>query len=540
MTEKVLPYDRAVVPQEYGWSCGPAATQVVLNSRGIIVSETSLLTQIEAIENPGRGDDRDGTDYVGLIERVLDNIVPDARYTSVYLERDPATAAQKEALWANLKRSIDGGFGVVMNWVAPPSNKPRGVKGSVSPRYSGGTTFHYVAAMGYDDDPAARAVWIADSGFQPQGYWISFDQCATLIPPKGYAFADVAPATGGPSTPTVPTPSADQVSVLAQVMSPSVVAKDRFAALLPAVVQCLAECGCTTVERIAMWAAQIGTESGGLRWMEEIASGAEYEGRCSDLGNCQPGDGVRFKGRGPIQVTGRGHYTNLSQWAYGKGLVPTPTFFVDDPAQLASDRYGFIGVTWYWTTQRPMNDYADRRDIEGGSRAVNGTNPNTGRANSIEDRIGRYNRALAMGDALLTLTQPATGSGEITMSAAEELEAQSRGVFPPSDEAKRGGWPQPWRFVYSRFPRPFNAIVKDPARGPWGRVQPDKTWQNGHTDSDEQTVTIGEQIAWRNTFSDGITRDHGDVMIELMEDLIARRKAAGQSTSPASDVLKAE
>ena len=537
MTEKVLPYDRAVVPQEYGWSCGPAATQVVLNSRGIVVSETSLLTQIEGIENPGRGDDRDGTDYVGLIERVLDNIVPDASYTSVYLERDPATAAQKEALWANLKRSIDGGFGVVMNWVAPPSNKPRGVKGSVSPRYSGGTTYHYVAAMGYDDNPAARAVWIADSGFQPQGYWISFDQCATLIPPKGYAFADVAPATGGPSTPTTPTPSADQVSVLAQVMSPSVVARDRFAALLPAVVQCLAECGCTTVERIAMWAAQIGHESAGLRYMEEIADGSAYNGR-TDLGNTQPGDGPRFKGRGPIQVTGRSNYTKLSQWAHGKGLVPKPTFFVDDPAQLASDRYGFIGVTWYWTTQRPMNDYADRRDIEGGSIAVNGRNKTTGRANGIDDRIGRYNRALAMGDALLTLTTT-TGSGDITMSAAEELEAQSRGVFPPSDEQKRGGWPQPWRFVYSRFARPFNSIVKDPARGPWGRVQPDKTWQNGHTDSDEQTVTIGEQIAWRNEFSDGIDRDHGDVMIELMEDLIARRKAAGQSTSPATDALKA-
>lgn len=527
MTEKVLDYNRSIVPQETGYWCGPAATQVVLNSRAIILAESELARQI--------GTTTRGTDYVGLIERVLDNIVPDARYSSVYIENDPATATQKEALWANLKRSIDGGFGVVMNWVAPPSNKPRGVKGSVSPRYSGGTTYHYVAAMGYDDNPAARAVWIADSGFQPQGYWISFDQCATLIPPKGYAYADVAPATGGPSTPA---PSADQVSVLAQVMSPSVVARDRFAALLPAVIQCLAECGCTTVERIALWAAQIGTESGGLRYMEEIASGAEYEGRCSDLGNCQLGDGVRFKGRGPIQVTGRGHYTNLSQWAHGKGLVPSPTFFVDDPAQLASDRDGFIGITWYWTTQRPMNDYADRRDIEGGSRAVNGTNPKTGRANGIEDRIGRYNRALAMGDQLLTLTQ--SGSGEITMSAAEELEAQSRGVFPPSDPQKRGGWPQTWRFVYSRFGRPFNSIVKDAARGPWGRVQPDGSWQNGHTDSDEQTVTIGEQIAWRNKFSDGITRDHGDVMIELMEDLIARRKAAGQSTSPATDALKAE
>ncbi|NOR03720.1 hypothetical protein HGK72_27090 [Mycolicibacterium fortuitum] len=126
------------------------------------------------------------------------------------------------------------------------------------------------------------------------------------------------------------------------------------------------------------------------------------------------------------------------------------------------------------------------------------------------------------------------------MSAADELEAQTRGLFPPSDPEKRGGWPQPWRFVFSRFPRPFNAIVKDPARGQWWRKQPDGTDQPGHTDSDEQTVAIGEQIAWRNEFSDGIVRDHGDVMIELMEDLIARRKAAGQSTSPATDALKAK
>ena len=192
----------------------------------------------------------------------------------------------------------------------------------------------------------------------------------------------------------------------AQVLSDAMldgVGIDRYRQLLPAVSACLRDCDCTSVARIAMWVAQIGTESAGLKYMEEIASGAEYEGR-TDLGNTEPGDGVRFKGRGPIQVTGRHNYTELSQWAFDKGLVPSPTFFVDQPAQLASDKYGFIGVTWYWTTQRPMNDAADARDIERASIYVNGRNRNTGRANGIENRTNRYNHALGMGDQLLTLT----------------------------------------------------------------------------------------------------------------------------------------
>lgn len=201
MTEHVLPYDRSIVPQETGWWCGPASAQVVLNGLGIKVPEAQLAREIGTTVN--------GTDYIGLIERSLDTRIPTASYTSVYLERDPISAAQKETLWRDLVRSIDGGYGVVMNWVAPPGNKPRGVKGSISPEYSSGTTYHYVAAMGYDDTPGgARAVWIADSGFRPFGYWISFDQCATLIPPKGYCYAAAgvsapAPAPAPPKAPAL-------------------------------------------------------------------------------------------------------------------------------------------------------------------------------------------------------------------------------------------------------------------------------------------------------------------------------------------------
>jgi hypothetical protein len=174
---KVLEFDRSIVGQTTGWSCGPNAAEITMSVLGVKRSEQQLIRDI--------GTDEDGTDFVGLIENVLDKFVPDAKYTSVYMPDDPPTPSQKAKLWADLVHSIDNGYPVVMNWVAPPSNYPRGVKGSPNPRYGYGVTFHYVTAIGYDDE--ARAVCIADS-IWPNIYWISYDQCATLIPPKGYAY----------------------------------------------------------------------------------------------------------------------------------------------------------------------------------------------------------------------------------------------------------------------------------------------------------------------------------------------------------------
>ncbi|BDY33145.1 C39 family peptidase [Mycolicibacterium mageritense] len=430
MTEKILPYDRSIVPQEYGWSCGPAATQVVLNSRGIIVAETSLLNQIEGIENPGRGDDRDGTDYVGLIERVLDNIVPDACYTSVYLPQDPPSFGQKEALWANLKRSIDGGFGVVMNWVAPPSNKPRGVKGSVSPRYSGGTTYHYVAAMGYDDNPAARAVWIADSGFQPFGYWISFDQCASLIPPKGYAYADVAPAAGGPSTPPAdPAPTADQVSTLAQAMSPTSLSRERLAEYLPHFAEAMRAAEITTVRRAAAWCSQVGHESAGLRYMAEIQTDG-------------PGwteDRRRYRGRGPIQLTWSSNYRKFGQWCATKGYITDSELFVKQPELVEQPRWGFLAASWYWLNGGPkpgqINGFADRGDILAVSRCVNGWIENRDPV-GWPDRRERWDRCLAMGDRLLTLSTPSESPDPLEELLMSDLEVESLSIYATPGESK--------------------------------------------------------------------------------------------------------
>lgn len=73
----------------------------------------------------------------------------------------------------------------------------------------------------------------------------------------------------------------------------------RAEQMLPGYVGAMLAAQTTSVNRAALFAAQIGHESVGLQYMEEIASGQAYEGR-ADLGNVHPGDGVRYKGSGPI------------------------------------------------------------------------------------------------------------------------------------------------------------------------------------------------------------------------------------------------
>ena len=152
--------------------------------------------------------------------------------------------------------------------------------------------------------------------------------------------------------------------------------------------------GCTTVKRAAMFCAQVGEESISLTAPTELASGAEYEGR-ADLGNTHPGDGVRFKGRGFIQITGRFNYRELSRWAHSKGLVPSATYFIDHPGQLATDKYVWLGPIWYWTVARPMNHLADAGSIEDATRAINGG------LNGIADRTNRWHLCLKLGNAIL-------------------------------------------------------------------------------------------------------------------------------------------
>lgn len=193
----------------------------------------------------------------------------------------------------------------------------------------------------------------------------------------------------------------DPALLLYDLMQPGVPQWDRlpvehYRKLFPAFSKSLHDCDCRTVDRIAMYVAQVGHECAGMGSFTEWADGSAYEGR-KDLGNSQPGDGPRYRGRGAIMVTGRHNFTECSKWAHAKGLVPTATFFVDHPEELSSEKYCFVGATWYWVTQRPMNDASDARDLERATRYVNGG------TTGLSDRRNRYNYALAMGGRLLEL-----------------------------------------------------------------------------------------------------------------------------------------
>ncbi len=151
----------------------------------------------------------------------------------------------------------------------------------------------------------------------------------------------------------------------------------KRAAYLPFIQQAMQEFGITTYLREAAFLAQLAHESGELRFMEEIASGAAYEGR-RDLGNTQPGDGRRYKGRGPIQLTGRANYKKFGD-LLGLDLINNPTM-------AATPEVGFRIAGLFWKS-RGLNELADQQDFRTITKRINGG------FNGLPDRIKFYERA---------------------------------------------------------------------------------------------------------------------------------------------------
>lgn len=135
----------------------------------------------------------------------------------------------------------------------------------------------------------------------------------------------------------------------------------------------------TTKSRLAHFISQISHESGGGRWMKELASGDAYEGR-TDLGNTQPGDGRKFKGAGYIQLTGRYNYQKFSDFMKDPRIM--------EGVDYVSQIYPATSAGYWWYNNK-MNALCDTNpSVEQVTKRVNGG------TNGLSDRQMYYKRCL--------------------------------------------------------------------------------------------------------------------------------------------------
>src|SRR5687767_6613483 len=129
-TEKIVDHDFQV--QQTGYWCGPAATRVALSARITPPSQQTLANELPTTTN--------GTDWIGQVTATLNDYLGPSTYVTVEMPNDPPTTAQRERLWDDLLRTIDGDHIMVANIVAPPGNQPPGYP-------SNQTIYHYFAVV---------------------------------------------------------------------------------------------------------------------------------------------------------------------------------------------------------------------------------------------------------------------------------------------------------------------------------------------------------------------------------------------------------
>ncbi|MFC3180446.1 glycoside hydrolase family 19 protein [Cypionkella sinensis] len=135
--------------------------------------------------------------------------------------------------------------------------------------------------------------------------------------------------------------------------------------------------------RLAHYLGQLAHESGCWKYDREIwgptPAQTRYDTR-TDLGNTAAldGDGYRFRGRGPIQITGRANYAGFTAWC--RKFNPSAPDFTASPDAVVTDPWEGLGPIWYWDT-RKINKLADAGDITAVTKCINGG------TNGLTDRI---------------------------------------------------------------------------------------------------------------------------------------------------------
>jgi putative chitinase len=214
-----------------------------------------------------------------------------------------------------------------------------------------------------------------------------------------------APALAPAAKPAPPSPTAHPTQPAAQSATPAheetasagllvtlaelrevmtTLQQTKAAAYLPPLNKAMAEFHIESRLRKAAFLGQVAHESGELKWFHELASGMEYDisknpKLARGLGNVNPGDGPRYKGRGPIQLTGRANYRACGK-ALGLDLEENPDIAVEPGV-------AFRTAGWFWDTHG-LNALADKEDYKLITRRINGG------YNGYDDRVQYYERAL--------------------------------------------------------------------------------------------------------------------------------------------------
>ena len=149
--------------------------------------------------------------------------------------------------------------------------------------------------------------------------------------------------------------------------------------------RCVKECEMDRLQ-IAYFLGQCGHESAGLRYKIEIHDGSNYEGR-TDLGNTEPGWGVKYAGTGYIQVTGAYWHSEFSTFIGDEKVVTEGKTYT-------AEKYPW-SISGFWWRENSMNEFCKGRSqcthdqIDEVGARVNGRN----RPNGADDRIAYTERA---------------------------------------------------------------------------------------------------------------------------------------------------
>lgn len=195
--------------------------------------------------------------------------------------------------------------------------------------------------------------------------------------------------------------------------------------------------------RVAAFLATVCLESDYFKATEEYASGRDYDisvnpKKARGLGNTEPGDGPRYKGRSLIQTTGRKNYQRVTD----RIGTPNGVDFVKNPKKLAEPRWAVEAACVFWQDNR-LNQYADRSDFFAVQGLVNRGDPRK-KALHYEDRLRLFEKlleALPEDFDLCAAPVPAAEEPPVPVPAVEIPLVEAAAVAEPAPYNNIGFWP---------------------------------------------------------------------------------------------------